>query len=185
VKNTLRAFMFAALVTGTAAPSAAQAPANLKSDLLKSVTEAEQKFVGLAETFSAEQYDWRPAEGVRSVREVLLHVAADNYFLPAALGIAAPAATKITATEFAAVQAFEKRNLDRAATVAELKASFEHLREAIEGISDDRMSEGIKFFGQDFTVRRVLLAATTHMHEHLGQSIAYARMNGVKPPWSR
>ena len=185
MKHALSAFVFAALVTGSAAPAVAQAPASLKADLVKSVTEAEQKFVGLAEAMSVAQYDWRPGEGVRSVREVLLHVAADNYFLPAALGIAAPAATKITATEFSAVQAFEKQNLDRAATVAELKASFEHLREAVEGISDDRMSENIKFFGQDFTVRGLLLAATTHLHEHLGQSIAYARMNGVKPPWSR
>ena len=185
MKHALSAFAFTVLMMATAAPSAAQAPANLKADLVKSVTEAEQKFVGLAEAFSVAQYDWRPGEGVRSVREVLLHVAADNYFLPAALGIEAPAATKITATEFAAVQAFEKQNLDRGATVAELRASFEHLREGLESISDDRMNENIKFFGQDFTVRGLLLAATTHLHEHLGQSIAYARMNGVKPPWSR
>ena len=185
MKHALTAFLFMALMTGAAAPSIAQAPANLKADLLKSVTEAEQKFVGLAEAFTVGQYDWRPGDGVRSVREVLLHVAADNYFLPAALGIAAPAETKITATEFAAVQAFEKQNLDRAATVTELKASFEHLREGLEGISEDRMNESIKFFGQDFTVRGLLIATTTHLHEHLGQAIAYARMNGVKPPWSR
>jgi len=36
------------------------------------------------------------------------------------------------------------------------------------------------------TTRRAMwIGATTHLHEHLGQLIAYARSNGVVPPWSR
>jgi uncharacterized damage-inducible protein DinB len=31
----------------------------------------------------------------------------------------------------------------------------------------------------------VLELLATHNHEHLGQMIAYARMNGIAPPWSR
>jgi uncharacterized damage-inducible protein DinB len=176
--------MLAALFAFSTMPALAQTPV-LTADLVKDITQAEEKFVALANALSAEQYQWRPAQGVRSVQEVLLHVAADNYFIPAAMGIAAPAETKITATDFQPVMAFEKQSLDRAGTVAALQASFHHLRRALNGISEARLNETIKVFGQDFTVRQFMLLTATHMHEHLGQLIAYARTNGVKPPWSR
>jgi uncharacterized damage-inducible protein DinB len=175
----------AALLTGLAVPARAQTPTGLTGDLLKATSDVEQKLVGLANALSDAQYAWRPGEGVRSVGEVLLHVAADNYFLPAVLGVAAPAATKITATDFAAVQAFERQKLDRAATIAALTASFEHLKKAMAEVPESRMNEPVSVFGQNFTVRSFLLLATTHLHEHLGQMIAYARSNSVKPPWSR
>jgi uncharacterized damage-inducible protein DinB len=170
-------------LVGLAAPLAAQSP--LTADLVKDITQAEEKFVALAKVFNAQQAGWRPAEGVRSVQEVLLHVAADNYFLPAAMGVPAPAATKINATDFSAITAFEKQQLNQAGTVAAVEASFDHLRTALNGISEARMNETIKVFGQEFTVRQFMIVTATHMHEHLGQLIAYARMNGVKPPWSR
>ena len=81
--------------------------------------------------------------------------------------------------------AFEKQPLDQAATVAAIEASFDHIRTALTGISEARLNEKIKVFGQEFTVRQFVVLAATHMHEHLGQLIAYSRMNGVKPPWSR
>jgi len=31
----------------------------------------------------------------------------------------------------------------------------------------------------------VLINLETHMAEHLGQAIAYSRMNGIVPPWSQ
>ena len=165
-------------------PAAAQTPV-WTTDIVKDITQAEEKFVALAKAFTHENAMWRPAEGIRSSQEVLLHVAADNYFIPAAMGIPAPAATKITATDFNAVAAFEKQPLDQAATVAAIEASFDHIRTALTGISEARLNEKIKVFGQEFTVRQFVVLAATHMHEHLGQLIAYSRMNGVKPPWSR
>jgi uncharacterized damage-inducible protein DinB len=171
------------LLFALSAPVAAQSA--LTADLVKDITQAEEKFVALAKVFNAQQAGWRPGEGVRSVQEVLLHVAADNYFLPAAMGVAAPPATKITATDFNAMMAFEKQELNQAGTVAAVEASFDHLRTAFNGISEARMNEKITVFGQEFTVRQFMILAATHMHEHLGQLIAYARMNGVKPPWSR
>jgi uncharacterized damage-inducible protein DinB len=179
------AISFAVFVTlfGAAALSA-QTPA-LTTDLVHDITEAEQKFVALANALSAEQYQWRPAPGVRSAQEVLLHVAADNYFLPAALGVPAPAETRITATDFQPVMAFEKQQLDKAATIAAVQTSFNHLRKALSGLPEERFKETVSVFGQDFTVQRFMILTATHMHEHLGQLIAYARSNGVKPPWSR
>lgn len=157
----------------------------MTGDLIKLTGDVEQKLVGLADALSVEQQSWRPGEGVRSVQEVFMHVAADNYFLPAVLGVAAPAATRINATDYAAVQAFEQQKLDKAATIAELKTSFAHFTSALNSIPESRMDEAISVFGQDFTVRSFMILATAHLHEHLGQMIAYARTNGVKPPWSR
>lgn len=157
----------------------------LQADLAKTTSEAEDKLIALANAFTAEQLSWRPAPGVRSVQEVLLHVAADNYFIPAAMGVAAPAATKITATDFAAVQAFEKQQLNREATIAALRTSFTHLRSAMNGVPSEKLSETISVFGQSFTRQQFLILTSTHLHEHLGQLIAYARSNNVKPPWSR
>src|SRR5688500_15818799 len=177
-----RSIAFTALLASLPAlPLRAQAPTSLTGDQIKVISEVEAKLVGLAEALTVEQYKWRPADGVRSVHEVLMHVAADNYFIPAAMGVPAPAATKITGTDYSAVQAFEQRKPDKATTIAELKASFTHVKNALQGIPEARMSESLKVFGQDFTVRGFMVLTTTHLHEHLGQMIAYARVNGVKP----
>jgi uncharacterized damage-inducible protein DinB len=172
-------------LSGASVPAAAQTPAGLTGDLITSTTQLEEKVLGLADAMSEAQYAWRPGAGVRSVGEVLMHIAADNYLLPTGLGIAAPPATKITATDFPALQAFEKQKLSRTATIAEVRASFAHLKRALAQIPESRMNETVKFFGQDFTVRALLVLTVTHLHEHLGQMIAYARSNGVVPPWSR
>ena len=174
------------LLTAAASPAFAQAKpaATLKDDLLRSVAESEEKLLGLANALSAEQYNWRPSEGVRSAGEVFMHVAADNYLLPAMWGVAAPAATKIT-SDYTTAQAFEKQKLDKAATIAALTASFDHIEKAIGGIPDARMTESLKVFGQETTVRGFLILSTTHLSEHLGQMIAYARSNKVTPPWSK
>ena len=167
-----------------APPAPAQTPA-LTADLIKDITEVEEKLVGLANALSLEQYAWRPAQGVRSVQEVLMHVAADNYFIPAAMGVPAPAETRITATDYSTIQAFENQKLSKDATVAALRASFVHLRKAMSGVPEAKFGETIKVFGQSFTNRQFMILTATHMHEHLGQLIAYARSNNVKPPWSR
>ena len=178
------AFTAAVMLACSATVLQAQTP-TITNDLVKTVNEVEQKLVALANAMTPEQWTWRPAPGVRSVHEVLMHVAADNYFIPAAMGVAAPAATGITATDYPAVQKFEGQKPSREATIAELKTSFEHLRKSMNSFPQSRMSDPLKVFGQDFTVQGMLVMATTHLHEHLGQMIAYARSNNVKPPWSR
>ncbi|HUF51234.1 MAG TPA: DinB family protein [Longimicrobiales bacterium] len=181
-----RSMLAAAVMLSGAAPALAQqTAAGLSGDLMNATKQVETKVLGLANVMSAAQYDWRPAQGVRSVGEVLLHIAADNYFLPIALGVAAPAATKIVAGDYATVQAYENQQLGRDATIAEVRASFEHLQRAMAQIPESRMNETLTLFGTQFTVRSLLLLTTTHLHEHLGQMIAYARSNGVTPPWSR
>ncbi len=144
--------------------------------------QAQRKVIALAQAIPESAYSWRPA-GARSIGEVLMHIAADNYYLVIPLGKAAPPATNITA-DFKSTAEYEKRQLSKAQIVSELEASFVHLHQGMDLTTDSNLNETIKFFGQDVTRQRVMLATVTHLHEHLGQLIAYARSNNIVPPWS-
>ena len=145
----------------------------------------ERKLVDLAEAIPEERWGWRPAEGVRSIGEVLMHVAADNYFFPALVGVDAPAETGIRGDDFNTAVAYEQRTMNKAQTIETLRASFAHLRTTVGAVSHDDLHASHSFFGNQMTGIQIWLAATTHLHEHLGQQIAYARSVGVAPPWSR
>ena len=166
-------------------PAAAQGSNTVVADLISDVTEVEQKLVGLARAMPAESFAWRPGAGVRSVGEVFQHVAADNYLLPIFAGTPAPAATGIKGDAYATVQAYETRSADRAAVIADLEQSFAHLRAAMTASATRSQADTVQLFGQARTLQQMWVLTTTHLHEHLGQAIAYARSNNVVPPWSR
>jgi uncharacterized damage-inducible protein DinB len=66
-----------------------------------------------------------------------------------------------------------------------LKTSYVNLQKAITGLSDQDLQAPVKLFGRDMTKLGALMLILNDQHEHLGQSIAYARSNGVVPPWSK
>lgn len=173
-----------ALALVAAIPAAAQGP-SVVSDLVQDVTEVEKKLVALANAIPADKWEWRPGTGVRSVGEVFKHVAADNYLIPAAMGHSPDASTGIKGDDYKTAVAFENRKLDRAQTIAELQKSFAFLKQSMESTQAAKLSEQVKLFGAPFTRQRAWVLGTTHLHEHLGQLIAYARSNNVKPPWSQ
>lgn len=156
----------------------------LMADMHRDVGDVQKKFIDLAQAIPESAYGWRPT-GARSIGEVLLHIASDNYFLPIAMGKPAPAATGISGTDFKTLETYEKRKLSKAQIIAELDASYKHLHDAMNLTTDANLTENIKFFGQDWSRQRAMLATVTHMHEHLGQLVAYARSNNIAPPWSR
>jgi uncharacterized damage-inducible protein DinB len=159
------------------APAAASAGApSVRAVALRQIASAEKKLLSLADATPAEKYGWRPGEGVRSVGEVYMHVASANYFLPTFWGAKMPAGVD--------PRTFEKDGADKAKTVAALKQSFEFLHQAIDAVPESDLGREISFFGQKGTVGEVMVGLGSHGHEHLGQSIAYARMNGIVPPWS-
>lgn len=162
----------------------AQAQNGLMADLLADVQQVEQKLMGLANAMPADTYDWRPGEGVRSVGEVFKHVTADNFLL-ASPSLDVPAWTGIEASDYGTVQAFEGRDIDRDQIIDELQQSFAQVRSAMETTDDEQLGEERSLFGRSWTVHQLWVMTVTHMHEHLGQAIAYARSNGVVPPWSR
>ena len=189
----------AALLAATAVPAAAQAPAQaapvkpapavataaLANDLLQDLGQLEKKTMALVRAIPADKWNWRPSEGARSVGEVLLHVAADNYLLPAALGYTPDPSTGIKGDDYKTAQAFESRKLDRDATIAELEKSFAFLRASLTATTQEKLGSEVSLFGQKFSGQQTWILTATHLHEHLGQLIAYARANNVTPPWSQ
>jgi len=132
----------------------------------------------LADAIPAEKYAWRPQAGVRSVSEVLLHAAGANYFMPTFFGAALP--------EGMDLKTFETSTTDKAKVIEALQASIAHTRSAVLRLSDADLDKTGKWFGgRQVTYRVMIVGAAEHCHEHLGQLIAYARMNGVTPPWSK
>ena len=156
------------------AAAKAQAPANgFRAEFLTNLDDVQEKILDLAESVPAEKYSWRPAPDVRSTSEVFMHIAGGNYFLSTFLGMDPP---KMNGD-------IEKVITKKADVIAELKRSFEHLRNAVNATGD--LEKPVKMFGTQTTYRGVLVTVLSHLHEHLGQSVAYARINGIVPPWSR
>ncbi len=147
-----------------------------RAEFLEDLGYYEQRFTRLAEAMPTEKYSWRPGEGVRSVGEVYAHIVMANYGVARALGLAFP-----TGLDPKAIAAGAN---DKPKVLQELKDSFTHLRNAILALSDGDADKPQKMFNRQTTLRGSLMMIDRHWGEHLGQSIAYARVNGVVPPWT-
>lgn len=174
------AFALVLLPTVPAVGVAQETATDLQGDLARDIAGLESKYVGLAGVMSADALAWRPMDGVRSGAEVFCHVAGANYRIPAFFGVEEPGGAgaleaACDAEDVAALQA---------SLPEVLASSFAFARTAVTSVGTTRLDEGTKLFGRDTTVRAAMLLYVTHMHEHLGQLVAYARANGVVPPWS-
>ncbi len=165
-----RAFAQDKPVEGSAVPAS-----GFRADFLNQLDDLQKKVLDLAGAMPQEKYTWRPMEGVRSVSEVFMHIAGSNFTLPAMVGFKAPDRYN---------RDMEKTVTDKKKVIAVVKQSFEHLRKAMIETPDANLDKPATFFGTKTTVRDVFFRMALHLHEHLGQSIAYARMNGVVPPWT-
>jgi uncharacterized damage-inducible protein DinB len=154
----------------------AQQPAGIRGEILGQFNEAADKLVQLADAIPQDKFTWRPGQGVRSVSEVLLHVAGSNEFILTAVGVPGTAQGE---------NELEHSTTDKAQTIARLKQSNDRVRAALLAMPDSNLDKPTKLFGMDMTYRAAILLLETHVHEHLGQMIAYARTNGIVPPWSR
>ena len=130
------------------------------------------KFAGLARVMAG-KYEWKPGAGVRSVGDVFNLIVTENGLLVATLTGAGGGGGR-------GAQAIAPEKLQEA-----LKTSYASLQEAIEGLSDADLKAPVKLFGRDMTKEEAVRFLFGDQHEHLGQSIAYARSNGVVPPWSK
>tara|TARA_R110002051_G_scaffold11519_3_gene41585 strand:+ start:4626 stop:5138 length:513 start_codon:yes stop_codon:yes gene_type:complete len=149
----------------------------LTQNTIKAVLTGNQaQVIQLAEAFSEEQYDWRPTEGVVSVGEALLHVAGGNYFLASKLGFAPPEDVDVMALS----KITGKENI-----IAALKKSNDFALDIITKVEDGALNEEVDFGFMKANKLGGLLAIMEHNGEHKGQLIAYARSNGVVPPWSK
>ncbi len=146
-------------------------------DIQKNLKDAQDKLLALAEAIPEKDYSWRPAKGVRSVSEALVHVAVGNLFIPKYLGINTK--EKISFS-------MEKEITKKSDVIALLKKSFKFDNENFSKIDESTLGVEVDFFNKTKSTKRgVLLLILSHNHEHLGQMIAYTRSVGVVPPWSR
>lgn len=152
-------------------------PDDLKDGYMGRYNYAAQRLVALAEAIPEEAYSWSPGEGVMSVERVFMHIIRYNYFYPASsLGIEAPEGIEVATLE---------ERTGKATVLEHLAPSLDHVRTVIGQLSEDDLRRGVPLYGRNTEAWNVLHQLQVHMGEHLGQLIAYARMNGVVPPWSQ
>jgi len=174
------------VLLAAAAPARAQATvtketeASVKAAFSADLDTLQQKFVGLAQAFPQDKYAWRPMDGVRSVSEVLMLAAFEGYtFIPNGFG--GKPASLGTPEEMAKLRTLT----DKAQVVDHLNKAFAHAKKEIDAIDPSTLTGTHKLFGRDLTTPQIATLIGGDLHEHLGQLIAYARMNHIVPPWSK
>ena len=183
-RRALVTLSLASLVCLAAAPARAQdviskeGAAAVRASFINDLETLRGKFVGLANAFPQEKYTWRPMEGVRSVSEVLMLAAMEGYaFIPSSFGgkntDLGPEAAKL------------RTLTDKAAVIDNINKGFAHAKKELEALDPATLTGKRKVMGRDMAVTDVALGIGGDLHEHLGQLIAYARMNSIVPPWSK
>ncbi len=149
----------------------------------ESVADLEQmrdKFLSLAEAFPEDTWDWRPMEGVRSVKDVMVLMVAEGNIFPAMWGATPPGhAADGFGPEIGRVSGMPKADV-----IEELERALNYMIEELQSMTGEDRGADREWFGAPTTGAGVVSRALLDMHEHLGQSIAYARMNQIVPPWS-
>lgn len=180
-RKFLFSFALALALLAAAGPVRAQdgtavSVTGVRAEMLFWIHDARDKLIELAEVTPEEKFSWRPADGVRTNAEIFMHVAGANFGLPFFTGVTPP--------EGFDFRTFEGSATKKADVVAKLKESFGHIDQAYAGVTDADMDRPVDLFGSKTTVRGTYMLVLAHCHEHLGQAIAYARSNGVVPPWT-
>lgn len=158
------------------APPLPAQPPELGQGWLAEFNHSANQLTALAEATPAEKFAWRPGPGVRSVSEVYMHIALGNFWLLGQAGGKLPAGGPKLQPDL------EKKTTSKPEVIKWLKQSFDAVRESYPKAD---LKQKVKFFGKETTAESVFLRILVHNHEHMGQSIAYARMNGIAPPWSK
>ena len=150
---------------------------DMKAQSILDMQQLQKKYVELAQALPADKFNWRPEAGARSISELFLHVAGANYGIPTMMTgtAAAPGYKK---------DGFETSTTDKAKIIDQLNQSFTFAIASVQKMTNADFAKAEKKLGPDANDGDVVYILVTHNHEHLGQSIAYARMNGITPPWT-
>jgi uncharacterized damage-inducible protein DinB len=149
---------------------------DMKGQSLADLQVVQKKFVDLANAIPADKLNWRPSADSRSFAEVFLHVAGERYGILSLMGTTPPAGFDR--------KTFEKSTTDKARIVEELNKSWEFTQKAINGMSNADFARMIPKLGPQANAGDVVYILVSDAHEHLGQTVAYARENGIVPPWT-
>lgn len=163
-----------------------------KGEFLWEFEIAERQLLALANAVPEEKFTWRPCDGARSAGEVFVHIAVGNFLLLDIVGVPAPAdlysgiESDSKPRIYGIVQKnddLEKRVVAKPDVVALLERSLTAAREAFARTRESELCKEGQFFGEQTSVRRVYMRMLAHMHEHMGQMIAYTRANHLPAPW--
>ena len=135
-----------------------------------------QQLIALAEATPADKFAWRPAPGVRSTSEVYMHIVMANFYLLSVTGPKMPADLK---------EGMDKTVTSKAEVIGWLKRSLDAVKEAHLAEKPADLTRKVHIADRDATVDGMYLRILVHANEHMGQLVAYARMTGVVPPWSK
>ena len=135
-----------------------------------------KKVISLAQALPPDKFNWRPTPDSRSFAEVFLHVSGERYFILGLMGAVPPAGFD--------GKTYEKSTTDKAKIIEQLDKSFAHAEAAVQSMSNADFAKPEKKLGPDANDGDVIYLVVVHNHEHLGQTIAYARLNGITPPWT-
>ncbi len=135
-----------------------------------------RQLIALAEATPADKFAWRPAPGVRSTSEVYMHIAMANLYLLSVTGPKMPSDLKEDA---------EKTVTSKADVISWLKRSLDAVKQAHLAENPNDLARKVRIEDRDATVDGMYLRIIVHANEHMGQLVAYARMTGVVPPWSK
>jgi uncharacterized damage-inducible protein DinB len=149
---------------------------DMKGQSLADLQVVQKKFVDLANALPADKLTWRPSADSRSFAEVFLHVAGERYQILALMGTEPPAGFD--------GKTFEKSTTDKARIVEELNKSWDFAQKVINGMTNADFARPIPKLGPQANAGDVIYILVADAHEHLGQVVAYARVNGIVPPWT-
>jgi uncharacterized damage-inducible protein DinB len=132
--------------------------------------------LSIADAIPADKYSWRPGPGVRSVSEVLMHIAQSNYYLLSVTGPKMPPELESNDVE--------KKIVSKPEVIGYLRRSLDAVKTARAQLKPGDLQRKVKINGETVNVDGMYLRIICHDNEHMGQLIAYARINGIVPPWS-
>ena len=135
-----------------------------------------KQLIDLAKATPEDKFSWRPAPGVRSTSEVYMHIALANFYLLSVTGPKMPADLK---------EEMEKSVTAKAEVINWLQRSLDAVKQAHASMTPKDLARKVRIEDRDATVDGMYLRIIVHANEHMGQLVAYARMTGVTPPWSK
>lgn len=169
----LMAVAFAVLLL-TPAAAFAQAGANPFTDAVKAqLAQIKTPIVRTAEKVGEDLYGFKPTPEVRSLGQLIAHIADGNNGICGAASGMKPAQTGI-----------EKSVTGKAALQKALADSFTFCEQAIASMDDEKGAELAKSFLGMQPRLMVLAFNNSHLNEHYGNLVTYMRLKGVVPPSS-
>lgn len=182
MKRSLSVAVSALLVLASVTMGLAQETKGFRADLIGHLSYVEKQILDLENAIPESKLTWRPDKDTRSVIEVYSHIAFANYLIAKFAGIQLPEGIVINSPEDG--MKWQTMSADKKVVANQIVKSFDFLRSSIGAMSDASLENTVEFFGQKMTTRSLLMVLLSHVHEHFGQSVAYARMVGVVPPWT-